>query len=104
MAYVPSTQIFPLSGSHYFDCEYCKGPLGADSTGHCRGCGAPRQAMPPIFNAVTLNQYWDQMACAAGLEQNRSLWEQQNLGNLQSNSLGNINNLPGLNQVGRWLL
>lgn len=77
MAYTPPylTQPGPRSSfTEYFPCDYCKGPLGADSTAHCRGCGAPLQAIPPLFN-VTVLQHWD--------------WQQQNLGNRQIRGLEN---------------
>ncbi len=56
----------------YFDCEYCKGPLGADSTGHCRGCGAPRQTIPPLFNAAVLPQ---QRTFQEAYPEMRTFWE-----------------------------
>lgn len=70
----------------YFECEYCKGPLGADSTGHCRGCGAPLQKMPPLFNVYSLQQRTYKEAYS---ELGQWFSEQQNLGNIQQSGLEN---------------
>lgn len=103
MAYTPPryTQAV-VQSSKYFPCGYCKGPLGADSKGHCAGCGAPRQAMPPLFNAAVLPQ--QRTFEQAYPEMSHWFSEQQNLGNRQPTGLENafLRGFSGLGSGGRW--